>query len=449
MNMIWEIIFQAMRMANDIFLTVFFFWKAPAAEGNMRIIKRTAGIFCLLLVLPLYITERISVAYFLDSTILRYGIRLASIWGYIYFFKGMEPLSAFYWAMLLNTCFSECHNLFMTPFLRDVRLGSIQIVSSEIWSGFLAALLECVIFILIVAAMRSNIKSFQIRNNLRIRILLVAVTMLLTLYIKSTLRFYTSYEMWAGGSVEMVFPIIMVVLILLLITMMERFWVFQDLKIQYEAQRLAEDYRYQNLLDKIQAQEDVRRLYHDMKNHLNVLDSMSKDDEGIRTYIRELRGRLGSYEKVVNCGNDTLDMLLSQKLKAAREQEIAMSIFMDFSRGDFMSPLDICTIFGNALDNAMEAAAKVEDAAGRLIFIRSQEFADQLIIKIRNCYQGEIQFSKGLPLTSKEANQHYHGLGVSNIVRAVKKYGGVTSIDLPEKGVFELKIMLPLPQSQK
>lgn len=433
-------------MTNDTLLTVFFFQKATAGEEGRNVVWKWIGILSLFLCMPLYVSEEISQAYFVESIILRYTIRLISEWGYIYCFKGMPFLTAFYWAILLNTCFNECHNLFMVSLFKDIRHGVLPIVSNKIANGILAALLEGAVFGVIMAVMRASVKTYQIKRNLKMRILSVTVIMILTLYIKSTLRLYENYEMWTGGRVEVVFPVIMVVLILLIIVMLERFWTYQDFKIQYEAQKIAESYRYQNLLDKIQAQEDVRRLYHDMKNHLNSLAFMAKDDEAMEAYIKDLGIKLKSYESIVNSGNDTLDILLTQKWKAAQEQGITMSIYIDFSRGDFMSPLDICTIFGNALDNAIEAAAKVEEDSGKMILIRSQEYANQLIVKIRNSYQGEIRFFKELPVTTKCGDSDYHGLGVGNIVNTVKQYGGIATIDLPEKGVFELKIMLPLLQ---
>lgn len=447
--MIWAVLCQAIRMANDIFLICFFTNKIPNIKGRCFVLRQILGLLCLMLTLPLYITESISVTYFVDNVWVRYILRLAAIFGYLFCTKLEQAKVLFYWSLLLNTCLNECHNLFMTPFFKDIRLGNYHIVENAALNNLIGTLTECAVFAVVIVVMRWNIRDFSIKRNLKERITLVSLIMLLTLYIKSTLRFYTDGGLWIGGMVENVFPVIMVILILILIMLIERFWTYQEMKIQYEARIMTEDYHYQNMLDRAHAEEEVRRLYHDMKNHLNVLQSMAADSNEMHSYITELSDELKDYEQTLYTGNDTLDILLSMKLRQAHEQKIIVNAFVDFSKGNFIKPIDLCTIFGNALDNAIEASAKVTDESERLVFIRVQEYAGQLIIRIKNSFNGELIRKKDELITTKAADKHMHGLGINNIKRTVQRYGGIVRTDVPEKGMFEMKILIPIEEAEE
>ena len=69
-----------------------------------------------------------------------------------------------------------------------------------------------------------------------------------------------------------------------------------------------------------------------------------------------LRSQIADYEDYVHTGNEFLDIILKDKAAKAREKQIDFSALVDFKGMDFIEPLDISTIFSNALDNAMEPA---------------------------------------------------------------------------------------------
>ena len=81
---------------------------------------------------------------------------------------------------------------------------------------------------------------------------------------------------------------------------------------------------------------------------------------------------------------------------------------------DFMDVMDISNLFGNALDNAIEGTAKVADPERRLIHLSVARQKGFAAIRIENCYDGELQFENGLPVTTK-ADGRYHGFGVKSI----------------------------------
>lgn len=190
--------------------------------------------------------------------------------------------------------------------------------------------------------------------------------------------------------------------------------------------------------DKLKDEERVRSIYHDLKNHLLVLESRQNYLE-TQQMVERLRSQIADYEDYVHTGNEFLDIILKDKAAKAREKQIDFSATVDFSRISFMEPLDISTIFGNAIDNAIEASEKLPENQ-RLITVKAERVRDMLIITIENNVIPEISFTQR---TTKQ-DHFLHGYGIPNIKNAVENYGGQCSFQ-QTKQTFLLKILIPIP----
>lgn len=200
---------------------------------------------------------------------------------------------------------------------------------------------------------------------------------------------------------------------------------------QLEAQR---DY-YKGL---VREEERVRGLYHDMKNHLLVLQAGADAPQAARS-LQTLQRRLEEYETYRPTGNDYLDVLLREKARAARERAIDFQADADAAGTDFLDPLDLSAIFGNALDNAIEACEKLPPGR-RLITVRVGRVRELLLILVENTAQAGASAGE----RTTKADPFLHGFGLPNIRRAAEKYGGQCSVRA-ENGLFTLKVLLPLP----
>ena len=108
-----------------------------------------------------------------------------------------------------------------------------------------------------------------------------------------------------------------------------------------------------------------------------------------------------------------------------------------------MDPLDIATLFGNILDNAIESVSKIEHKERRLIHVAVVKQKGFVRIRVENCYEEQPKTDGENLVTSKE-DKRYHGFGIKSIKTTVKKYGGSTAIQA-EKGWFEIRILIPIP----
>lgn len=185
----------------------------------------------------------------------------------------------------------------------------------------------------------------------------------------------------------------------------------------------------------------VNRKYHDLKHQISVL--RSETDDAVRNaYLDHMEKEIKIYEAQYKTGNKILDTILTSQNLYCMKHGIDMVCVADGALLNFMEVMDICTIFGNALDNAVECELKIEDKKKRMINLkvfRQKQFA---IIGCMNYCEDIVQMKEGLPLTSKK-DHAYHGFGVKSIQAAAQKYDGTISVSV-EKNWFRLLVMIPL-----
>ena len=108
----------------------------------------------------------------------------------------------------------------------------------------------------------------------------------------------------------------------------------------------------------------------------------------------------------------------------------------------FMDSMDIYSLFGNILDNAIEAV-KAFPKNQRTVSLNVKSVNNFVIVTLRNRYKGELIFRDGLPETSKTKEKGFHGYGMKSVRYTVRHYGGELSIAAKD-GIFNLNIVFPI-----
>lgn len=188
--------------------------------------------------------------------------------------------------------------------------------------------------------------------------------------------------------------------------------------------------------------EIINRKCHDLKHQIAQLKRMEDGPERSR-YFREVEDAIMIYESAVKSGNETLDLLLMDKVLYCEKHHIKLTCVADGGLIEWMDTMDICSLFGNALDNAIESVSQEPDEYNRLISFRISRSGRIVSIHFENYVGHEVKLRGGLPVTSKQDKQ-YHGFGVLSIQRIVEKYGGTMSVRV-ENHLFWLNILIPLP----
>ena len=189
--------------------------------------------------------------------------------------------------------------------------------------------------------------------------------------------------------------------------------------------------------------QDIRRLKHDMGNHVVILENLFQKDlhQEAMGYLLKLETEFHETAEELKTGNPVTDVIIMEKEKEAARKGIAFCHDFHFPEGSAIDVFDISVILSNALNNAIEGAASCQDS---YINVSSYHKKNVYMIEFRNNFNGKLIFSEKdrLPVTSKE-DQKEHGYGLSSIRKVARKYFGDMEIEQNGKE-FLLYVMLML-----
>lgn len=191
--------------------------------------------------------------------------------------------------------------------------------------------------------------------------------------------------------------------------------------------------------------EAMHRVYHDLKHQIAYIRG-EENMEKREAYIDELAQVISIHEAEANTGNAVLDTLLTAKNLFCLDHEITMTVFADAHDAGFLDAMDLCSIFGNAIDNAIEYEQRIEEKDLRLIKITVRTQNQFLLIRIQNYCQETIPMKNGIIVTSK-ADKQFHGYGIKSIRRAVEKYDGSLTLTQDDDW-FTLTSLIPIPKQR-
>lgn len=247
--------------------------------------------------------------------------------------------------------------------------------------------------------------------------------------------------------------ILITVSIIILISKWNHLYIFgksiYSYKLDYENRILKDNVlKEQNYYKNINTEKDkVRALYHDMKNHMICIRNLceEKNTDELIQYIDSMEIKISNYNKLnqnFNTGNMIVDSILRVKKNICLEKNIDFFIDVDFSKSDFMDMVDICTIFSNLIDNAIEACDKISDHdIDKKIILKSKYIDSFNVILIENTKINEVKERKNVFLTNK-TNSYMHGIGISNVKKTVKKYFGQVNFKY-YSDMFSVSIIIP------
>ena len=184
----------------------------------------------------------------------------------------------------------------------------------------------------------------------------------------------------------------------------------------------------------------INMKHHDLKHQIHMLREMN-DSEQRAAFLDRMEADIKAYELQNKTGNSVLDTLLTGRSMYCNKHGITLTVVADGSLLDFMDAMDICSIFGNALENATESVLKIKDKEKRLIHVSVSQVKSFVMIRIQNYFEGDVRMNDGDFVTTK-ADESAHGYGIKSIKYTVNRYDGVVKIN-SENQWFDLKILIP------
>lgn len=223
---------------------------------------------------------------------------------------------------------------------------------------------------------------------------------------------------------------------------LDRICLEQTKSAQYHAQIAA--YR---MLEEQYGQ--AERLRHDMKNHVLALTGLlrNREWEKMSEYLDSMRdgGGFGAAEEAT--GNSAVDALLYQKRQRAENRRIRWLCDVQIPKTCCIQAFDLCVLFGNILDNALEACERMERGGGVCYDEHegaavSEQFIDVQARAVKSCFLLEVRNSVSPVEECGNGRKSRPGIGLMNVRDVVRRYDGVMNTKL-EDGVFTISVLVP------
>ena len=196
------------------------------------------------------------------------------------------------------------------------------------------------------------------------------------------------------------------------------------------------------------AEEETKRVRHDMKNNLACIAMLlqSEKTQEATEYVGNLLQEIQALSPKIITGDEMLNCIFSAKLEWMQKEGIQFEIDGVLDRGLDWKPMDVCKVFANAVDNAIEACIKIEKKENRKINVILKRTKQFYSIEMTNPVVDEklcepiLNQNKKSHYTTK-AEKKYHGLGIYSMRSTVEKYGGMMKMTC-ENGMFSLHIIV-------
>lgn len=227
------------------------------------------------------------------------------------------------------------------------------------------------------------------------------------------------------------------------------FYIYMKLADDLCLRRMTSIYEQQlELCERHQQEREIsilqfRDAKHNMKNNLvSILAyAENRDYEKIIAFVNEILDTGGMVTtNISHSGNIVIDSLISYWFMAAEQEKIEFSVDICVPMIMPFKGADICLILGNLLENAVEAAQKVEGK--RYIKIKIKYDKNNLLVFVSNSYRGTLIETKDHRLKSTKYNAENHGVGLPSVYRAATKYHGTVVIDDSIPECFRIRVLL-------
>lgn len=183
---------------------------------------------------------------------------------------------------------------------------------------------------------------------------------------------------------------------------------------------------------------------HDLKHQIAAIRTKT-EQENFGKYLDRLEDSIIEYGTVVECGNETINIVLTEKNILCSTCGVKFSYIIDGTLFDFMSEMEIYSLFGNALDNALESCSKVSEPQKRVISLKAARHGEMVVLHVENFFEEELTMVDGLPRTTKKGSGH--GFGLRSIQQIAEKYNGVASVQAAGN-IFKLTVFMKPARAQ-
>lgn len=281
-----------------------------------------------------------------------------------------------------------------------------------------------------------NSLSFDVNELINWTVLLpYTVTLVIVIYLEDSIS-NSDNKLFITSFIFLIGILILIISNFMSLRMVEKYLSSKKIELEEEMNIAQIKLQYDYYKNREEDMIHVRRIYHDMKNHLLILNSRSVENSNLVQYGESLLEEINKIETYVDTGNKFLDIILNDKYKKALKYNISIDIDANLKLANWIDDFDLCTLFGNLLDNAIEASIKEEEDR-RYINVRAKVIKSFLTISVEN---NTVEREK-IDFVSRKDDQENHGFGMKNINNVTNKYGGELTFEI-DNSCISIFVML-------
>lgn len=318
---------------------------------------------------------------------------------------------------VLILAISEIIVLFMITIVADVTVKQVESIESFRLLGIILSKLFAFFILKLFCIKHKKNHIFMMKTSYWILFLIMFITSVMTIFLifrlqyESTSVILNNMSIWCS--------------IGLLYTTFFALYLYENISKQVELESKQEIFKQQikaqsKHLDEILiTQRQIKKIRHDLINHNISLQAFfeNKDYLSGLEYLKNMNNIVEIPEDTLETGNIALDAIINTKRSIAISKNISFVTNIQIPENVFVDPIDICIIFGNALDNAIEACEKIQNNNKKIAVSIVYE-DDSIICKIANT---AIKSNNHFLHTTKKDSSN-HGFGIGNIESALSKY---------------------------
>ena len=345
--------------------------------------------------------------------------------------------------------FIYCLASVMTAFFESVFLFS------RIQSFIAELIIYCFVFIAsVVCCYRKSIKNkiIYVLNIVprKVKVILLLYLLINTVFLAFILLYIPKIEIvfWNVGLRVFIALISVFVFVIaptiIIITVLNSYLKSQNEAFQSDIEAQAKHY-----LDLAKANYELRRFKHDFENMKIGLNKTLRDGDSAGALDMLNAVSLDMQQNSDNIvgfdtGNGIVDAILSDKQSRAKNNNIRI-VFNGSVPPNSIAPTDLCVIFGNTLDNAIEACEKFSDDSEKIIFVTCKCNSGFIFIDITNPVAENIVIH-GTNVETSKPDKASHGYGLYSLNKIVKKLDGELKLSCENK-IFKVEIDFSIEQN--
>lgn len=193
-------------------------------------------------------------------------------------------------------------------------------------------------------------------------------------------------------------------------------------KLEYELMKEKEKYSKESMEIIKRSNEELREFKHDLKNYLlplqEAMETMPQSE--MAKVWEKINQKIEDVQTLIQTGNSYVDSMINTKITLARSEKVDVKCTI-LRKMEGIDDLEFCSVFGNLMDNAIEAERKVIEKKEIIIFV--EEKMGYLRLEIQNKIEKSV-LNENSSLNTTKKDTSSHGIGHKSIKRTMQKVGG-------------------------